>query len=286
MRIVNTFISDDKKIPEYTICCLHRLRELNLELPIDFIASDFTPYQAIFRALNINMINQKDVQSTMVDYFNKISWFTKWGTPNTKYPSPELFFHRASERIFYLCDYIQANNYEDIFHCENDVVCYYPIKDVEQYFHSQTISITPASHKTYTMAICHIPNLRSINNICDSFIENMSLGEDYLLKHMGVDMINEMSMLYLCRTEGLVNDLPISPEENTKFVFDPSSYGQYLGGTNNFGNEIGFTDMLHILGPRIRSGDYKVEFKNHKPYVNNKPIFNLHVHSKNLGEFL
>jgi len=77
--------------------------------------------------------------------------------------------------------------------------------------------------------------------------------------------------------------------EALQAVFDPTSYGQYLGGTNN-GHPEGYCEYRHFVGKDII--DKKIEVKFDKaPYVlfDNKqiPIFNLHVHNKKkIKEFL
>ena len=46
--------------------------------------------------------------------------------------------------------------------------------------------------------------------------------------------LNEMRTLSIVKTlnPGLIIDLPILPYGGKDFVFDPASYGQYLGGTH------------------------------------------------------
>lgn len=77
-------------------------------------------------------------------------------------------------------------------------------------------------------------------------------------------------------------------KEPMDFLFDGASYGQYFGGTNN-GHSKGFVDMKHYVGNRISMRFIFPVIKNKKPMVLTKststPIFNLHVHSKNLKDF-
>ena len=107
-------------------------------------------------------------------------------------------------------------------------------------------------------------------------------GEQRLSQHLR-DHVSEMSLLHMAFREHLVAGFPILPTQSNEMVFDPGSYGQFLGGTNN-GHSNGFTDPEHFIGELIKSGDLNVEFDG-KPSVNGVKIFNLHVHSKNLKEF-
>lgn len=77
--------------------------------------------------------------------------------------------------------------------------------------------------------------------------------------------------------------------EKTKIVFDPFSYGAYLGGTNQ-GAPSGYTEYRHYVGKEIIENNIKVLFDK-IPYIiyNEKevPIFNLHIHNKKaIPEFL
>ena len=78
-----------------------------------------------------------------------------------------------------------------------------------------------------------------------------------------------------------------------KFIFDAAAIGQYLGGVdrrNNPNNTIGFINETCI----IKYNSYKFEFLDKenikKPFINVNdkfiPIFNLHIHSKDLDKFV
>jgi hypothetical protein len=79
------------------------------------------------------------------------------------------------------------------------------------------------------------------------------------------------------------------------FIFDAAAIGQYLGGVdprNDASHTIGFVNETCV----IKYNNYKVwvEYdeneKRKKPFIiiNDKvvPIFNLHIHSKHLGNFV
>ena len=103
------------------------------------------------------------------------------------------------------------------------------------------------------------------------------------MQHLN-DHVSEMSLLHMASREQLVFGLPILPSQNDTMVFDPGSYGQFLGGTNN-GHGSGFTDPQHFIGGAIRRGELCVKFDG-EPTVNEIKIFNLHIHSKNLKGFV
>lgn len=283
MDIINTFISDWEKIPEYTLYSLIHLRELNPNANIYFVCNSVHPYDRFFKRHNITHINQSEIKSDLMSEFNDLSWLKKWGTPDTKHPSPNYFFHRAMERIYYIEAVMDKLEITKTFHCENDVVTYISLDEIESYFDSACWAV-PSTRDAMTAAVL-ITGKYALTESCKKMNQLLFSGEDELLSKLRIDMVNEMALLHAC---GNINKLPIHPDENNRIVFDPSSYGQYVAGTNNHNNGLGFTDMTHLLGPGLRSGELKVhyDFENGvAPTVNGVPLFNLHIHSKNLKDF-
>jgi hypothetical protein len=87
--------------------------------------------------------------------------------------------------------------------------------------------------------------------------------------------------------------LPLLPQDKyfevTNCVFDGASYGQYIGGTNN-GNASGWYGLNHFIGQLLNQNKIQILFENNQPFVvdNTKKvkIFNLHIHSKKLSNYV
>lgn len=280
MRIVNTFISDDDiDVPHYTKISLQKARELNPDIEIDFICRH---KQYFFDDLKINWIPQNDLGGGyLLKEFNEVCDFKRHGIPNTTYPSPKLFWHRTAERVFYLQEYLSQNKINDVIHFENDVLIYYGLDNVDK---SDKISITEMSPTHTTFAFCHIPDYGSLNKLCSFFNKLLIFGE-IKLQRFGYDHISEMSLLNLALRNNLVKSFPTIENQTGTFVYDPGSYGQYFGGTNN-GHSSGFIDGTHYIGLNIKSGKLRPTIENGLPRTESNLIFNLHVHSKNLERFI
>jgi hypothetical protein len=81
------------------------------------------------------------------------------------------------------------------------------------------------------------------------------------------------------------------------YLFDPASWGQYVGGTPH-GEGPGFTAPHHWIGNDLRAGRYQIRWDTDGegrriPYVKAPddgsqewPLFNLHIHSKNMLDFM
>lgn len=279
MRIVNTFISDQDDIPAYTRISLSKARQLNPDIPIDFISRNKEPY---FDELNINWVPQQSLENgDSVKQFNASCKFSRHGTPKTTYPSPNLFWHRTAERIFYLEEYLKVNKLENIFHFENDVLIYYPVSFADT---SDKILITQMSQTHTTFAFCYIPSYLMLSNLCDFFNELLVFGEEKLMM-FGYDHISEMSLLNMALRGDMVKSFPTIINETGTFVYDPGSYGQYFGGTNN-GHASGFIDQTHYIGKAILSREIHPIIENNYPQTESNRIFNLHIHSKTLERFI
>jgi len=77
--------------------------------------------------------------------------------------------------------------------------------------------------------------------------------------------------------------------DNFNYIFDGAAIGQYLGGVdpaNISSNTIGFVNETCI----IKFNKYSFVWKDKKPFIiirgKEYPIFNLHIHSKNLKMFI
>ena len=182
--------------------------------------------------------------------------------------------------------YICQNEIDDVFHFENDVLLYGDLSDIEA---PERLTITPMSSTHTTFAFTFIPKCQEMQKLCCFFNNLLSFGEDQLLA-LGYDHISEMSLLNMALRNNLVSTFDVIPDSKNLYVFDPGSYGQHLGGTNN-GHKKGFVDPSHVIGSYIKTGKIEVKF-DQKPYVKCKHskewqnIFNLHVHSKDLERFV
>ena len=151
------------------------------------------------------------------------------------------------------------------------------------------MSLTPMSDHQATFAFVHIPVPAMLRDLCYFFNMLLKEGNDRLIEAYGFDHVSEMSLLYIAYDREVFSMFPTQPKyiEGSDWLFDPGSYGQYLGGTNN-GHGSGFTDPKHFICRAISSSEIDCGFDG-VPYVtaddSRYPLFNLHIHSKNLEAF-
>ena len=113
---------------------------------------------------------------------------------------------------------------------------------------------------------------------------------------------------FIKQKTGLIENLPIFLKNNNltdeakfvsnnsdifPFIFDAAAIGQYLGGVdprNMGGNTKGFVNETCVIKYNNYSIWFEMVDEKKKPFIlieeKKLPIFNLHIHSKNLKEFV
>ncbi|MDB4352706.1 hypothetical protein OAA60_04695, partial [Porticoccaceae bacterium] len=206
MKIVNTFISDGGALPDYVRFSIQKARQTNPDVGFDFICKDDQP---LFEEFGVNWIPQDELSNgDVITQFNKVCNFSRHGTPNTSYPSPELFWHRTCERLYYLDEYLNRERIYDAFHFENDVLIYGDLKDVPT---ETLLSLTPMSINQVTFAFAHIPTPQHTRYMCLFFNQLLEQGEQWLMQEFGFDHVSEMSLLHVANLNRMFCALPTVP---------------------------------------------------------------------------
>lgn len=298
MKLILTHVNS--KLPDYIWYNFENMRIWNPDVDIKIICHEQYQTQTEIDKLkeyDVELVPYEDLINSEIETFIEISWYNAFGKPNTKYPSPPLFVQGTSERLYALNSYLQQTNIKDIIHVENDVMIYEDLNKLLPIIKScyDKLTITPMADKDHTFAFTYIPNKEEIDKFCQFNTESLKLGNDSLIKKYKMDMVHEMSIAKVYRDyyDG-VDFFPVLPYgpyssnyQEFKSLFDPASYGQYIGGTNNHGNGVGYAGKHHIIGKEILNGNIRAKFNGKYPETHNGiKINNLHVHSKQLNRFI
>jgi hypothetical protein len=203
------------------------------------------------------------------------------------------FWYLTSLRFFYIYEFMKKYNISNVIHLENDVPIYYNCNELSKYINPNYMYIPFDSYQRSIASIVYIPNV----NIYRQILSHYNLHKN--------DMANFVDIR---KKTGLIQNFPIfiestelTPEQmyvstNSTyfpFIFDAAAIGQYIGGIdprNNASNTVGFVNETCV----IKYNNYRIWFEEvddiKKPFIqigNQKvPIFNLHIHSKNLINFV
>jgi hypothetical protein len=212
------------------------------------------------------------------------------------------FWTVTATRFIYIENFMRESNLMNIYHFENDVLIYYDLRDHDERFKSlyDNMAITIGGEIVAMTGFMFIKHYRALSAMTSYFIDLLKNGIQGLMDKYHIPMVNEM---FLMRQFGLDNpellqNLPTMPigefsENYLRFnsLFDPASYGQFIGGTRSEGP--GAKPKDHYIGRWLQQNpDYSIVWEKDKqgrivPYLNNEiKINNLHIHSKNLYKYI
>ena len=274
------------KIPEYLNYSINSVLSIEKDARI-ILCSDVKLKTQGVESLNIDsmddLIAKKD---KILKIFSKLN-----------YDQNPLWF--TSILRVYALNYVSKQlNLDNFTHFDNDVLIYKSIEKIkkENFFNDNSINITKSDNDHLVFGFSYFPNIQLIENLCDLFDEILENYSYFSSNYARGKNLTEMRMLKIAESISpeLFNILDSLPYKNNKYIFDPSSYGQYLNGTHlkrgNYYFKRRFVSTNHIVGREIKSKRIKPHYKNKTPFVyfnnRNYDLVNLHIHSKNLHKFL
>jgi len=203
------------------------------------------------------------------------------------------FWYSTFIRVIVLCLYVRNNKLNNTVHIEADNIIFEPnLNILTNFFQSGEFGFPNESPFSSAPCFIFLKDDKSADNLLNLHIKLLEKGEEQLRAHCGhfSSYITDMAFLDLIYRRGKeYKMLPCLPYgafsqnfETLQCVFDPTSYGQYLGGTNQQ-HPPGYMENYHFIGHELLQKNIEVIFDK-RPFVvyNNKkiPIFNLHVHNK------
>jgi hypothetical protein len=228
----------------------------------------------------VEVLKIKEIVSRQTSHVMRMKLFNKQQNP---------LWRTSIFRIFLVRDAMNHIGIKNCYHFDSDVLLFIPSSEFEKQLPEfEGMLITPCNSNEMVFGFSRFGSLNQTEVICS--LMKRIIFNPFIRWLYYKDMPNEMQLIagIAKKRPDLIRPLNTFPIEN-KFVFDPSSYGQYFGGTHT-GHPEGFTDDKHDIGIKINKGIFSPIIKDNKPYVlyNEKefPIVNLHIHSKKTDQFL
>lgn len=212
-------------------------------------------------------------------------------------PNREFWVHTLA-RLFFIEDFAVENKIENFVTYDNDVLIYSSLEEIINKFSKlySNIAITMFDDIRAVFGFSYFKTYGDLIRLNDDIIEILKKPEFF--DHLMRDFLSEMLIIRkISKDKDYVKPIPILPtDENYSkfgFIFDPLSYGQFLGGVPRIhGTEQSFIEHGTYIGEELINGKYKVFFnKIDGPFTIDKEnnihkIFNLHMWSKNLKKFM
>lgn len=200
---------------------------------------------------------------------------------------PNPLWKTSLYRIFILLDMMNEIKSEDFVHFDSDVILFESFENAKKSI-NQKIKALHITRCNDTEVVFGYSYCNSYNKLFEiaSYIKE-AMYNNAVLQSLIYNHPNEMQILngIQKKTNNCIIDLPILPNKDLEYIFDPSSYGQYLFGTHN-GHPAGWYGDHHYIGKLIGQNKLFVQIKN-KPTAtieeNTSKIINLHIHSKKTG---
>ncbi len=197
-------------------------------------------------------------------------------------------------RICYLHDAQSELNIKSFVHLENDVLLYKSFSEVKSVFQENKLNITKQSNSKILFGYSLFNSADIIHEFKNKMLEIIKYGTstnwsfNYGVPYAESDLLGRL----YDKNKNLFNLLPILPHEG-EFLFDPSSYGHFIDGTESHPKKLiggRFINHDHYIGREIKSKRIKIKFKNQKPIVSWKEkdyeVANLNIYSKRFHKFL
>jgi len=275
MNIVLCHIGDN--IPNYLYTNLNQIEKFNSNIDT-YIIINKRAYVDKIKDYNVEIIYVEDVDDNFKTSHN--------------------FWGFATKRLFLVENIMRKNNLQNVLHIENDVLLYVDITTLTT-LHKQNLAMTICGDRIASAAFMWVRNYKYLKKLNDE-IKKLIQGNDIECSN------NEMIIIKKIYDENkeILNPLPILPTdvffEEYKTIFDPASWGQFVGGIpkNPSPKDKNIVKKLskdHYIGIELFKNKYDIIFRvvNGKRIpilVNNKKeeffIANLHIHSKQLEKYI
>ncbi len=298
------FIHIGNRIPAYLPIALKQAKLFNPDNPIVLVANKKVLDKFALDADQYELVSIESLKKS-----NQHVHFLKHHKLNNQFWGG--FWRFATERLYYLYDYMKQYDRSHVFHLEYDNMLYADLSESMPIFsecYANCIGATFDNDQRCIAGFIYIPNPLIMQQLVDFINKHLARG------------FNDMRMLAFFKNQNpqKMKNLPIIPQEYARdyplvspaghkaqnkepyyqhsdifaSVFDAAALGQYLGGIDprNGPSKPGFINESCIFNPSYFTYEWiKDKLGRKVPYLiyNQKAykINNLHIHSKKLMNF-
>jgi hypothetical protein len=299
------FVHLGDAIPSYTYTALEQARLFNEDADLCLIANQTalndSPYDFSRQSI-VTVACETLSQSLAHKKFNqntKLDWRHRDG-----------FWRKATERFFYIHEYVSLHNLTDIVHLENDNMLYANIADM-----GKALSLYKGIGAVFDFdtrcipSFVYIANAQAIAHLVNFIAEHASKGysDMHIIalyhKTFSRDYVDNLPLIMpeylrdhaLINAENKTTQCPLDYCKNTDIfdsIFDGAAFGQYLGGIDprNGPSKPGFINETCLFNPSYVPIEWHRDEQNRNvPFARcNRALYrvnNLHIHSKFLDNF-
>jgi hypothetical protein len=238
-------------------------------------------FNSLFENIAINIINIEDIIPNYINIASKISTTYRGG-----------FWLLASYRFLAIYEYMKQYNISNIIHLENDVLIYKNIDTIN--FHNiNKLLLTMDSENRCIPGLMFIPNNEILKKCLDIFNPNLNDMQNFSNCYYNLNEYIDTLPIFIDNNENTITKMITTNFKYYNCIFDAAAIGQYLGGVdprNIPGDSKGFVNETCVIDYSKYNFIWKNENDKKIPYIvintNEYPIINLHIHCKDLKQFI
>jgi hypothetical protein len=278
-----------QSVPEYYLDTLNYNRK---KFDNTYLISHSKEIETIKKTLGETNITYIDVDQEIVPTDEFKQYIEVLNAKWSRYRIDPFWFTTFA-RVIVLTIAVKKFNIENTIHIEADNIIFAnDFTKINSLFSAGDFGWCNEAPNSSAPSLIYIKDAAAGDTLYKLHIKLLNKGEQVIRPYVGhfAPWITDMAFLDLIRKGSKqYKMLPCVPLgeysknfETVQAVFDPTSYGQFLGGTNN-GHPEGYCEYRHFVGKEIIDKNIEVKF-NKEPFIVYKginiPIFNLHVHNK------
>ena len=198
------------------------------------------------------------------------------------------FWKYTSARFFYIHAYMARTGIRDMFHIEYDNLVYVDFTKKLDVFRTRPMWCVMDGVDRCIPSFVYFRDTEILSQLLAVFLKTASVGTNDMyaigrFANANIDTVGTLPII-----ANYVESLPpkfTAHAAEFGMLFDAAAVGQYIGGVdprNKSGDTTGFINEVSVF----RCDRAKIEWRaGDVPYLNNFPLVNLHVHSKDLGRW-
>lgn len=241
------------------------------------------------------LFNEFKKEIILVSSDNLVDYYNYKPAKNIDISFRNGFWGLTSQRFFYLHSFMKQRNIENVMHVENDVLIYYNCDILTKSIDMKKMCVPADSFHRSIASILFVPNFQVFGLFLDKY--NNQYNDMNNLSGCQRIMPELFDNFPICASSEQHSSEQLFVTRNFKrfnMIFDAAGMGQYLGGIdprNNPNDTVGFVNETSV----IKYDKYQFVWQStsgqpRKPFIkcDNQiiPIFNLHIHSKRLSDFV
>lgn len=248
------------------------------------------PIHVLIDSIHVDKIKDvKDITIVPLDSIPK-DYFTKQylSTCMLDVQFRNGFWRAASLRFFYIYNYVRTHDLRNVFHIEYDNLIYYDFTKLLPVFQTRPMSCVLDAPLRCVPSFVYWRDADALFDLVLSLLNAGARGENDMIalaRHAHAYPHKVLRLPIVTPDYAGIDAAYSSGLAEFGVLFDGAAVGQYIGGVdprNTSGDTRGFINETTVF----KCDRVRVTWRNGAPFLNDVPLVNLHIHSKDLRAWI